>query len=45
MPIPLAPSAPPLSPDDFYLVGPTSPTPSNNLYGSQVLTLSREKEK
>ena len=45
IPIPPAPSAPPLSPDDFYLVEPTSPTPSNNLYGSQVLTLCREQGK
>ena len=45
IPIPPAPSAPPLVPDDYYLLGPTSQTLSNNLYGSQAQTLSREQEK
>ena len=44
IPIPPAQSAPPLAPDD-YLLGPTSQTPSNNLYGSQAQTLSRKQEK
>ena len=35
-PRPLTPTAPPLSPPEF--------TPSNNLYGSQTQTLTREKE-
>ena len=63
--IPPAPSTPPLSPSDSFLLGPsarsvspttrlltpTAPplsppplTPSNNLYGSQTQTLTREKE-
>ena len=45
IPIPAAPSALPLAPDDYYLLGPTSQTPSNNLYGSQTQTLSRKQGK
>ena len=43
--IPLAPSAPPIPPDDYNLLGPSSNfTPSNNLYGSQTQTVTRERE-
>ena len=45
IPIPPALPAPPLATDDFYLLGPTSQTQSNNLYGSQAQALSREQEK
>lgn len=44
MAIPPAPSAPPLPPSDYRLLGPPSKTPSNNLCGPQAQTLSREKE-
>ena len=44
MAIPPAPSAPPLPPSDYRLLGPPSKTPSNNLCGPQTQTLSREKE-
>lgn len=44
MAIPSAPSAPPLPPSDYRLLGPPSKTPSNNLCGPQTQTLSREKE-
>ena len=40
---PPASSAPPFTPDDFYLLGPPSGKPSNNLYGSQTQVLTRER--
>ena len=43
--IPPAPSAPPLSPSDYHLLGPSSNTPSNNWYGTQTLTREREEIK
>ena len=45
IPIPPAPPAPPLAPDDYYLLGPTSQTPSNNLHSPQAQALSKKQEK
>ena len=41
--IPPAPSAPPFAPEDFYLLGTPSGTPSNNLYGSETQVLTRQR--
>ena len=41
--IPPAPSTPPFAPEDFYLLGTPSGTPSNNLYGSETQVLTRER--
>ena len=41
--IPPAPSAHPPTPEGFYLLGPPSGTPSNNLYGSQRQVLTGER--
>ena len=38
-----APSAHPPTPEDFYLLGPPSGTPSNNLYDSQIQVLTGER--
>ena len=40
-----APSAPPLVPENTYILASTSRTPSNNLYGFQTQTLTRKREK
>ena len=39
-----APSAPPLVPENSYLLGSTSRTPPNNLYGYQTQTWTRKRE-
>ena len=39
-----APSVPPLLPENSYLLGSTSRTPTNNLYGYQTQTKTRKRE-
>ena len=42
--IPPAPSEPPLALEDFYILGPSSGTRSNNLYGSQKQVLKKREK-
>ena len=42
--IPPAPSEPPLALEDFYILGPSSGTRSNNLYGSEKQVLKKREK-